>query len=151
MDVDVLFTPPEDHAAVDADLLAECLAWAAAQLQPTATGLTMTVLITDAREISRLHDQFFGDPSVTDVVSFPSGEQPAQAGAYIGDVAVCLEVAEEQALEAGHSRQREVVFLALHGLLHLLGHDDQTANERQRMLDLQECLLVQFESEVRNL
>lgn len=149
MDVEILFSRPEDRAHIDDDLIASFLARAVGQIAELAADSSMSVLIADEAEISRLHGEFFGDPSVTDVVSFPAGDVPGGSDGYIGDVAVCLAVAEEHAREAGHTVQREVMFLALHGLLHLLGYDDQTPIERQRMLELQETLLARFESEVR--
>lgn len=149
MDVEVLFSRSEDRERVDESLVASFLSWAAGQVGQLSAAHSMSVLIADEAEISRVHWEFFGDSSVTDVVSFPAGDVHGGLDGYIGDVAVCLEVAVEQAGEAGHSVQREVMFLAVHGLLHLLGHDDQSDGERWQMLDLQESLLSRFESEVR--
>lgn len=149
MDVDVLFSRPEDRDRVDERLIVSFLSWAAGQVAQLSAEHSMSLLIADEAEISRLHGEFFGDASVTDVVSFPAGDVHGDLDGYIGDVAVCLEVAGEQAGEAGHSVQREVMFLAVHGLLHLLGYDDLTDGERRRMLELQEALLTRFESEVR--
>lgn len=107
-----------------------------------------TVLIATRPEVERLHSQFFGDPTDTDVMSFPSGENLAQSTGYLGDVAVSLTRATEQALEAGHSVSREITFLALHGLLHLLGFDDGTPEQRQNMIDIQTAALIASESKM---
>ena len=61
----------------------------------------------------------------------------------LGDVVICLPIALRQAAEYGHSSTREVLYLAVHGLLHLLGFDHQTAEERRRMRDAEEKFLAE--------
>jgi probable rRNA maturation factor len=92
-------------------------------------------------EIACLHEQYQAIPGPTDVLSFP-GDSP-----YLGDIAVSAETAARQAVEAGHSSNREIAFLALHGLLHLVGYDDRDEASRSRMLARQEELLRDFEEE----
>jgi probable rRNA maturation factor len=81
-------------------------------------------------EISELHDRFLGDPSPTDIITFPY-DDPDVCG---GDVAICVPVAEEQGAVHGNTLAEELYFLALHGVLHLTGHDDETPQERAAML-----------------
>lgn len=107
----------------------------------------LTLLLTDTREISQLHARFFGDPSDTDVMSFPSDERPADGPRYLGDISISIDVASVQAQQEQHSLQREVSFLALHGLLHLLGFNDECDDERAHMLETQTELLEAFEAE----
>ena len=52
---------------------------------------------------------------------------------YIGEIFICSEVAEEQAKEWGHSTNREVAELFVHGMLHILGYDHEEENERKLM------------------
>jgi probable rRNA maturation factor len=106
---------------------------------------TVTLRITDDIEISALHDRFFDDPSATDVISFPSGEHLSADGGYLGDIVASAETAALHATDARHSRERELAFLALHGLLHLCGHDDRTAETRAAMLALQTAMLETYE------
>lgn len=106
----------------------------------------VTVRLARSEEISHLHAMFFGDPTDTDVMSFPSGDDLASVDGYLGDIAISLDVAAVQAAEQGHTLTREVAFLALHGLLHLLGHDDASESERTAMLDRQAQLLSSYEA-----
>lgn len=107
----------------------------------------VTVRLAEVSEISQLHETFFSDPSDTDVMSFPSGDDLESGGGYLGDIAISLVTSQRQAIEAGHSQTREIAFLALHGLLHLLGYEDGTDTERDEMLQLQADLLASFELE----
>ena len=102
----------------------------------------VSLWVCDDAEMSRLHQQFMGLGGPTDVMSFP-GEAD-----YLGDIAVSFETAARQALDAGHSVQREIAYLALHGTLHLLGYDDLTPSERERMIARQDELLLNFEREL---
>ncbi len=92
-------------------------------------------------EIAELHARYQGIPGPTDVLSFP-GDPP-----YLGDIAVSADTAAAQAREVGHSARREIAYLALHGLLHLLGYDDLDDASRAFMLARQDELLQAFEQE----
>ena len=95
-------------------------------------------LCTDS-EIADLHQRFMDISGPTDVISFPGDSQ------YLGDIAVSYETAAVQAIDADHSVAREIAYLALHGLLHLLNYDDLTPQERQQMLARQDELIGAFE------
>lgn len=102
---------------------------------------TVTFRLTDDATISQVHAQYFEDPSPTDVISFPSGDDLGHDRGHLGDVLISVETAAEYAVSEGHSTQREIEFLALHGLLHLCGYDDQTDDDRDAMLARQSELL----------
>jgi probable rRNA maturation factor len=121
----------------------------AAQSEPmlVSSNWEMTLRLVSDDTISDLHERFFADPSPTDVITFPSGDLPSPDGAYLGDVVVSLDTAALQALEGGHSTEREVAFLALHGLLHLCGYDDVTEQDRLAMHRHQSKLLGAWERE----
>ncbi len=113
------------------------------------------VALTDDAGIATWNEQYLGHAGPTDVISFGMQEQaagrpapvlPAEASRYIGDVAISLERAREQAAAYGHGWTREVELLLIHGLLHLLGYDDGTEPARQRMHARQEQLLAAFEA-----
>jgi probable rRNA maturation factor len=108
----------------------------------------VTVRLAETAEVVNLHRQFFGDASDTDVISFPSGELEANLdhGGYLGDIAVSVPFSIEQAADQGHSHLREVGFLSLHGLLHLLGFNDSSPEKRDEMLGIQASLLDAYES-----
>jgi probable rRNA maturation factor len=105
--------------------------------------VTMTLNLVDDAEIGDLHAIYFSDPDPTDIITFPHGDMGTDT--YLGDVAISVETASRNALDAGHSTDREIAFLALHGLLHLLGYDDADEAEREFMLARQDQLLQQYE------
>lgn len=90
----------------------------------------VSVRLIDAGEMRQLNSRWRGKERATDVLSFPSAaitNLPAkEARSHLGDIAICLEVAQGQADEQGHSLVREASLLALHGFLHLLGYDHET-------------------------
>ena len=59
----------------------------------------------------------------------------------LGDIYICIKRMQEQALEYGHSEKRELSFLTVHGLLHLLGYDHMTLEDEKEMFGLQELVL----------
>lgn len=131
------------------------------RLGQPASDIEMSLSIVSPQEIKQLNKQFRGIDAVTDVLSFPTIDNPArnvldinrfsqdvvnsQTGKLnIGDVIICLERAKEQAAEYGHSLKRELCFLSLHGLLHLLGYDHVESQDEQQMNTLQEEILQQM-------
>ena len=92
-------------------------------------GIEITVL--GARAMARVHRGFLGIPGPTDVITFPYGE-----------ILVCAPVAAERAREFGHDTTTELALYAIHGLLHLSGHDDITADKEKRMAAAQEKILA---------
>ena len=86
--------------------------------------------IVDDRKMTLLHGRWMNDESTTDVLTFPMSapEDPIDV-----DIAVCVDEAERRAGEYGHDRLRELVLYALHGLLHVSGHDDHDAEEFRLM------------------
>jgi len=102
------------------------------------------VLITDAEEIQTLNRTYRAADRVTDVLTFPAWEGDAilcPPDGYLGDVAICYERAAEQAEEYGHSLERELAFLAVHGSLHLMGYDHMDPENERKMFQKQEQIL----------
>ena len=79
-----------------------------------------TTLITDDRELRRLNQQFLGRDYATDVLSFPSASHDE-----LGDIAISVNRAAEQAAQFGHDVEEEIGILMLHGVLHLRGMDHE--------------------------
>jgi len=75
------------------------------------------------RAIRTLNRKFMKKDRPTDVLSFPLGEKGPDGKFYLGDIVIAVPVAFRQAREKGHSLDRELRLLALHGFLHLLGYD----------------------------
>lgn len=93
----------------------------------------VSVSFVSNAEIRRLNRQFRGKDRSTDVLSFPLGENGVydvnhETGAMLlGDVVISMETAVRQAKTYGHSLEREVGFLTVHSMLHLLGYDHETS------------------------
>lgn len=104
-----------------------------------------SVLFTDDAGIRELNRDFRQIDRATDVLSFPSGEDPADGFGdvfTVGDMALSLERARRQAEEYGHSYEREVAFLTAHSVLHCLGYDHVNGGEEEReMFSRQEEIL----------
>ena len=108
----------------------------------------VSLVLTDDVGIARLNRQYRGIDAPTDVLSFsqlessgPPVEWPEGMPLTLGDIVVSLPRAELQAGEYGHSRERELAFLLVHGLLHLLGFDDETPGQAAVMEEHQERIL----------
>lgn len=98
-----------------------------------------TCLLAGDREIRRLNREFRGQDHATDVLSFPApepSETRKRAGcprfSHLGDVAISVDRAAEQAREHGHGIEAEIDVLMLHGLLHLLGYDHESDGGRMK-------------------
>jgi probable rRNA maturation factor len=101
--------------------------WLARLLSPAARGDAALAIVGDAT-VRRLNRTYRGIDRVTDVLSFPAGGPVGPGPAdrrFLGDVVIARGVAARQARAAGHSTATELRVLALHGLLHLLGHDHE--------------------------
>jgi probable rRNA maturation factor len=92
------------------------------ELAPGGGGFA--VRLAGDRTLRRLNREFRGRDTVTDVLSFPGEAGPE--GLHLGDVVISIPAARRQAAAAGHTAARELRLLALHGLLHCLGHDHET-------------------------
>lgn len=107
----------------------------------------VTVLLTTEEEIRSLNARFREIDRVTDVLTFPAWEGEAlltPPDGYLGDIAICVRRAEEQAEEYGHSLERELAFLAVHGGLHLLGYDHMVPEDELVMRAKQTEILQQM-------
>lgn len=104
----------------------------------------ITISVVDDEEIHRMNREYRGVDRPTDVLSFPAAEGdafPAIPDAFLGDIAISLPRAEMQAEEYGHSLLRELTFLTVHGMLHLLGYDHMMDEDRARMFARQDEIL----------
>ncbi len=107
----------------------------------------VSVTFVDLEQIHALNLEYRNVDRPTDVLSFPLFEEEVlDAGAIpLGDIVLCLQQAEIQAKEYGHSLEREVSFLCVHSVLHLLGYDHETSEEDEKeMFARQEEILNQM-------
>lgn len=91
------------------------------RLQQEVVTAAFGCLLTHDKRLQQLNRDFLGHDYATDVLSFPSGD-----GANLGEMAISMERAAEQAEQYGHSVETEIEILMLHGALHLNGMDHET-------------------------
>ena len=105
----------------------------------------INILVTDDAGIQVMHREYMDLDSPTDIMTFPyedeEGFGPAEPSATGGDIVISIETAAVNAADAGWTLEREMQFLVLHGVLHLLGWDDATAGHRAAMLGRQQAIL----------
>ena len=97
----------------------------------------ISVTFVSLKEIHQLNRQYRQVDSPTDVLSFPQFEDlnqlPEEGEIMLGDVVICTDRAREQAEEFGHSFEREIIYLFVHSVLHLLGYDHMDEDEKKIM------------------
>ena len=114
--------------------------------------MEISLYFTDNEEIHRLNKEYRSIDRPTDVLSFAMDEMVAgddfmlppdvEEPHLLGDIIISTERSDAQSEEYGHSKEREVLFLFSHGLLHLLGYDHQTPEEEAVMRGKQEAALA---------
>ena len=105
------------------------------------------IIIVGKNKIQELNKNYRNKDSVTDVISFALEDDKTFINTdfrVLGDIYICLDKAKNQAIEYGHSFLRELSFLSIHGLLHLLGYDHMTQEEENEMFSLQEMILNEY-------
>ena len=105
-----------------------------------AKGLLTILLSSDAR-LKELNALFRGKNKPTNVLSFPADKNPE---GYLGDVAIAYGVVKREADESGKRFADHLAHLAVHGALHLLGHDHEKPKEAARMEGLEREILAEF-------
>ncbi len=106
------------------------------------------IIFVDSDKIRNINREYRHNDKVTDVISFALEDNKDivyEDFRLLGDIYIAVDVAYDQANEYGHSREREICFLATHGLLHLLGYDHMNEDEEKKMFEKQEELLNDFE------
>ena len=116
----------------------------------------LSVLCVDVDYMATLHERWMGEKGPTDVLAFPMDEldtarpdDPDPGPALLGDVVLCPAVAVRQARAAGHTMADELLLLATHGVLHLLGYDHMEPDEEKEMFGLQSQLIESWRSAPR--
>ena len=105
------------------------------------------IIIVDEKEIQEINKEYRNKDSVTDVISFALEDDDSFIKTdfrILGDIYICLKRAKDQALEYNHSFLREISFLTIHGLLHLLGYDHMNEDDEKVMFNLQEMILNEY-------
>ena len=101
-----------------------------------------SLTVVSDEEIREYNRNFRNIDRATDVLSFPMNAEDYITGAVIlGDIMISLPAATRQSQEYGHTLIREMSFLTVHGMLHLLGYDHKNKSEEKAMFNLQEQIL----------
>ena len=115
-------------------------------IDPDRVEISLTLV--DAEEIQQLNRDYRNVDKITDVLSFPQyddlNELPEEGEIMLGDVIICRQRAEEQAEEFGHSVEREMVYLFVHSVCHLLGYDHMEEDEKAEMRAKEESVMEQI-------
>ena len=105
------------------------------------------IIFVEKEKIKEINKAYRGKDSVTDVISFALEDDKTFVKTnfrVLGDIYICYEKAIEQSEEYGHSLLREILFLSIHGLLHLLGYDHMNKSDEKIMFELQERILDEY-------
>jgi len=147
------FTNEQDIENVTAELrcLVKAAVYAALAYEDFRRSAEISVTFTDnegIREINREHREI---DAPTDVLSFPilgddeDGDvNPGTGAVILGDIVLSLERAREQAAEFGHSFTREVAFLTVHSVLHLLGYDHVNSEEEDKEMRARQHAILDY-------
>lgn len=108
------------------------------------SNVIFNIIIVDNETIHSINKEYRGVDRPTDVISFALEDDTSfikTETRILGDIYISIDKAREQAENYGHSLKREMSFLTVHGLLHLLGYDHMTEDEEKEMFELQELIL----------
>lgn len=106
------------------------------------TGINIALL--DERDARELNRRFRGKDYATNVLSFPYEPLPGDTSGLLGDLALCPAVIAREAREQGKRVRDHYAHLTVHGVLHLLGHDHQTARDAAKMEAIERRVLAGF-------
>lgn len=105
------------------------------------------IIFVDDEEIRELNKSYRRTDKVTDVISFALEDDKtfnSDKFRVLGDIYISMDRAKSQAKEYGHTLKREICFLSIHGLLHLLGYDHMNKEDEKVMFSLQEEILSSY-------
>ena len=106
----------------------------------TSNKSLFSLVFVNDEYIQSMNSEFRLKNAPTDVLSFED-----DMDGYIGDILISIDTAKRQAIEYGHSKDRELFFLITHGYLHLLGYDHMNEIDEKQMFALQRKILNTFE------
>ena len=118
------------------------VSWVAAIPELRGRKAEINVVIVDAKEGRRYNREFRGRDYATNVLSFPYEPLRGEKSALLGDLVICAPVVAREAKEQGKRPRDHYAHLAVHGVLHLLGHDHETDAEAAKMEALERRILA---------
>jgi probable rRNA maturation factor len=105
---------------------------------------TLSIAVVNGPTIRKLNRIYRGKDYITDVLSFRDADGEAPAPGYLGELIICYPQAVRQAREQGHSVERELSILLIHGCLHLLGYEHHERREADKMKQVEEQILGEY-------
>ncbi len=136
-----LFLPDQEMKEMFEEIIKKTLA-----REEREETLEVSLSLVTSEEIRELNSQYRQKDRATDVLSFPVDEQFQPEGEKVlGDIVISTKAVMDQAGEYGHSVEREIAYLFLHGLLHLLGYDHLGNKDKEAMRKAEEEVLAQLE------
>ena len=131
------FNYDKDYSYLD-DIIMNCLK------HEKVNNANFSIVFVDKQKIQEINKNYRGIDKVTDVISFAFEDNAKVVYnnvRFLGEIYICIPKMMEQAKEYGHTEVRELAFLTVHGLLHLLGYNHETEEEEKIMFKLQELIL----------
>lgn len=145
--IDVMVEVESELVPAGVEALLETAVLATLAHEQQTPPLELSVLLTDDAQIQQMNRDFRGIDKPTDVLSFPAGDAlpgMEDVDPYLGDIAISIPYAARQAAQAGHDLAGELQLLAIHGVLHLLGHDHDEPVVKEVMWEAQTAVLAQL-------
>ncbi|AMM93909.1 rRNA maturation factor [Peribacillus simplex] len=141
-----------NEVSEEAQRLVESILQFAAKKENIEKDTELSVTFVDNERIREINKEYRHKDSVTDVISFALEEMGedeveivgVEMPRILGDIIISIERTKEQAEEYGHSFDRELGFLALHGFLHLLGFDHMNEDDEKEMFTKQKEILEEY-------
>ena len=112
--------------------------------------LYINVILTNPENIKKINNEYRNIDKETDVLSFPMFEKEEIENLKsngnnieepLGDIVISIKKVEEQAIEYGHSFERELAYMLIHGFYHLMGYDHMTDEDKKQMREKEEGVL----------
>lgn len=144
LDFNSLYEEYNNYESIYSEIIIKTLKYLKLSFDPI-----VSVSLVNDETIHQINNDYRHIDRVTDVISFAFNDGEDREALYhseamvvLGDIYICVDQAKRQAEEYGHSLEREMRFLFVHGLLHLLGYDHMKKEDEEVMFPLQEEILA---------
>lgn len=147
MTIDIaLIDEVQEELDTDYEVLYNSLCKVVLDYEEVVEDVELSILLVSEDKIKDINSTYRSIDKVTDVISFALEEEQMfileGEPRNLGDIFICVQRAKEQALEYGHSFKREMAFLFVHGMLHLLGYDHIKEEDEKIMIQKQNAILA---------
>jgi len=143
--MEIIFNDKRTPSKIVVEKMQEAAVLCAREKGVNPDNIEISVSFMAKEEICALNKHYKGIDKITDVLSFPQyssvAEIPTEGKVMLGDIVICTDQALIQADEFGHSIERELVYLFVHSVFHLLAHDHMEASDKEEMRELEEKVM----------